>query len=291
MSDGEWRARFAPRPVRLRPVETLLSDAVHLHLQHPLSQRAVSPFLAQAFTEEGLARVTVVVDRSSARRRVILLGRLAVFGTGASRLHEEVFGVAAYRPDDNDPEKLEPFVTEEANERAVEAFLRVLDEPEVPALSKEITQKLLHAAPGDTRALEPVLRRRALTRSELARNRLQARGRAEADAMRAVLTAQRERIRTALEGTQVAINFEAPALDPEARERQRREQQAQLHQWEEVRTGAEELLPHPVHLHAGDERSLLRSIGLEGGYLDLLTAALAGVAVSLAVTMAALWWL
>lgn len=44
-----------------------------------------------------------------------------------------------------------------------------------------------------------------------------------------------------------------------------------------------------IILHAGDERSLLRSIGLEGGYLDLLTAALAGVAVSLAVTMAALW--
>jgi superfamily II DNA or RNA helicase len=243
MSEGEWRARFAPRPVRLRPVETLLSDAVHLHLQHPLSQRAVSPFLAQAFTEEGLARVTVVVDRSSARRRVILLGRLAVFGAGASRLHEEVFGVAAYRPDDNDPEKLEPFVTEEANERAVEAFLRVLDEPEVPALSKEITQKLLHAAPGDTRALEPVLRRRALTRTELARNRLQARGRAEADAMRAVLTAQREQIRTALKGTQVAINFEAPALDPEARERQRREQQAQLHQWEEDREFLARRLP------------------------------------------------
>jgi hypothetical protein len=44
-----------------------------------------------------------------------------------------------------------------------------------------------------------------------------------------------------------------------------------------------------IILHAGDERSLLRSIGLEGGYLDLLTAALAGVAVSLAVTMVALW--
>lgn len=44
-----------------------------------------------------------------------------------------------------------------------------------------------------------------------------------------------------------------------------------------------------IILHAGDERSLLRSIGLEGGYLDLLTAALAGVAVSMAATMAALW--
>ncbi len=41
-------------------------------------------------------------------------------------------------------------------------------------------------------------------------------------------------------------------------------------------------------VHAGTERSLLRSIGLERGYLDLLTAVLVGVAVSVAATMIAL---
>jgi hypothetical protein len=44
-----------------------------------------------------------------------------------------------------------------------------------------------------------------------------------------------------------------------------------------------------IIVHAGNERSLLRSIGLERSYLDLLTAALAGVAASLLVTMLALW--
>ena len=44
-----------------------------------------------------------------------------------------------------------------------------------------------------------------------------------------------------------------------------------------------------IIVHAGDERSLLRSIGLERTYLDLLTAALAGVAVSQLAIMAALW--
>lgn len=43
-----------------------------------------------------------------------------------------------------------------------------------------------------------------------------------------------------------------------------------------------------IIVHAGTERSLLRSIGLERGYLDLLTAALAGVAISAAATMIAL---
>lgn len=44
-----------------------------------------------------------------------------------------------------------------------------------------------------------------------------------------------------------------------------------------------------IIVHAGNERSLLRSIGLERSYLNLLTAALAGVAASLLVTMLALW--
>lgn len=44
-----------------------------------------------------------------------------------------------------------------------------------------------------------------------------------------------------------------------------------------------------IILHAGDERSLLRSIGLERTYLDMLTAALVGVAISQLAIMAALW--
>lgn len=44
-----------------------------------------------------------------------------------------------------------------------------------------------------------------------------------------------------------------------------------------------------IIVHAGTERSLLRSIGLERSYLDLLAAALSGVAASLALTMLALW--
>ena len=215
MPEGEWRARCPPRPVRLEPADTLLSDAVQLHLQHPLAQRAVSPFRTQAFTEEGLARVTVLVDRSSARKRVLALARLAVFGPGASRLHEEILAAAAYWSEGDDPLRLEPFVTEEANDKALEAFLRVLDEPEVPALDARFVERIVKSAPRDQRALEGHLRRRAALRTELARTKLQARGRAEAEAMRAVLAEQRERIRDALAGQQLALRFDDadPALD------------------------------------------------------------------------------
>ena len=232
MSEGEWRARFPPRPVRLEPVDTLLSDAVQLHLQHPLAQRAVSPFRAQAFTEEGLARVTIVVDRSSARRRVLLLGRLAIFGAGASRLHEELLGLAAYWTEGDDPARLEPFVTEEANEKAFEAFSRVLDGGEAPALDDDLVARILKSAPGDQRALEAHLRRRALVRTEVARMKLQARGEAEARAMRAVLEAQRESIREALDGTQLSLAFEDGSLD-----------EAQKRQWKDDREFLRRRLP------------------------------------------------
>jgi len=233
MSEGEWRARFPPRPVRLEPAETLVSDAAQLHLQHPLAQRAVSPFRSQAFTEEGLARVTVVVDRSSARRRVLLLGRLAVFGHGASRLHEEILGLAAYWSEGDDPSRLEPFVTGEANDKALEAFFRVLDEPEVPALDDELVARVLRSAPADQRALEAHLRRRAVARTEVARTRLQARGAAEAEAMRAVLEAQRESIRRALAGTQLSLGL---GDDPELTD-------AQKQQWKDDREFLKRRLP------------------------------------------------
>jgi hypothetical protein len=208
MSEGAWRATTEPRPVLLQPINTLAAKAVQLHLQHPLAQRAVSPFRAQAFTEEGLARVTVVVDRSSARKRVLLLGRLAVFGPGASRLHEEVLGLAAYWSEGDDPQRLEPFATDEANTRALEAFFQVLDAPEVPPLAPHVVERLLRSAPADQRALEAHLRRRAMVRTEIARTRLQARGRAEAEAMRAVLEAQRDDIKKALQGTQLALGID-----------------------------------------------------------------------------------
>jgi SNF2 family DNA or RNA helicase len=233
MSEGEWRAHFPPRPVRLEPVDTLLSDAVQLHLQHPLAQRAVSPFRSQAFTEEGLARVTVVIDPSSARKRVIVLGRLAVFGWGASRLHEEILGLAAYWSEGDDPKRLEPFVTDEANDKALEAFFRVLDQPEVPALDDDLVARILRSAAADQRALEAHLRRRAVVRTEIARTKLQARGAAEAAAMRVVLETQRESIREALAGTQLALGLgDEPDLTD-----------AQKQQWKDDREFLKRRLP------------------------------------------------
>jgi hypothetical protein len=237
MSEGEWRATTAPRPVILHPIDTLVSEAVQLHLQHPLAQRAVSPFRAQAFTEEGLARVTVVVDRSSTRKRVLVLGRLAVFGHGAARLHEEVLGLAAYWSEGDDPQRLEPFATEEANTRALEAFFQVLDAPEVPQLAPHLVERLLRSAPADQRALEAHLRRRAMVRTEVARTRLQARGRAEAEAMRAVLEAQRDDIVKALQGTQLALGID----DREALS------DLQKQQWKDDRAFLARRLPQVEH--------------------------------------------
>jgi hypothetical protein len=96
MPEWEWRSTSPPRPVSFEPATTLASEMVQIHLQHRLTQKALAQFRAQAFSEDRLSRVTVVFDPTHARKRVLALGRLSIFGHGAARLHEEVLVTAAF---------------------------------------------------------------------------------------------------------------------------------------------------------------------------------------------------
>ena len=75
------------------PDQTDAPKVVQLHLEHRLVRRLLSRFLSQGF-QSGLERVTVVVG-PGAQPRVVLLGRLARYGPGAARLHEEILPVTA----------------------------------------------------------------------------------------------------------------------------------------------------------------------------------------------------
>jgi len=134
MPEWEWRATFPLRPVSFEPSTTLASETVQLHLQHRLTQKALAQFRAQAFSEDRLSRVTVVFDPSHARKRVLALGRLSLYGVGASRLHEEILATAAFWVEGGDRSRLEPFTTAEAEEKALDSLGAVLgeDRPPVP---------------------------------------------------------------------------------------------------------------------------------------------------------------
>ncbi len=199
MPEWEWRAKHLPRPVSFEPSTTLDSKTVQLHLQHKLTQRVLAMFRAQAFGEDRLARVTVVVDPTHRRHRVLALGRLSLYGPGASRLHEEVLVVAAYWSEGDDAGRLKPFETAEAEDRALESLDAVLGREHPGRLADHIVEKLMRSATSDEDALWETLQSKAQRRMGWAEEKLRQRGRSEADEMERILRVQKQLIQKTIE--------------------------------------------------------------------------------------------
>ena len=97
-------------------------DVVQLHLEHRLIKRLISRFVSQGFRAT-VGRITAVVG-PNASPRVVLIGRLSLFGPAARRLHEEIIPItAAWRDIRRDESPLTPFA--EAGEATT---IRQLDE-------------------------------------------------------------------------------------------------------------------------------------------------------------------
>jgi hypothetical protein len=218
---SEWR-RVAPiRAVSFEPPVrrdgTDAPDVVQVHLEHRLVRRLLSRFLSQGFQSD-LERVCVVVG-PGAQPRVILLGRLALYGAGAARLHEEIIPVTAiWSEADRDRRPLAPLGIR-GEETTVEQLERALRDTRQPPATAIARVRLL--VKQDPRDLEPELRRRSeQRRAEIARD-LMRRGDAEARDLARLLEAQRDRIAQAERGfdpKQLAL----PGIDDaERRQRER----------------------------------------------------------------------
>ena len=72
----------------------LTEDTVHLHLEQRVAQRLLARFRAQGFVHHDLSRACLAQAADSIPR-VVLLGRLSLYGRGAERLHEELVPLAA----------------------------------------------------------------------------------------------------------------------------------------------------------------------------------------------------
>ena len=94
---GEWRKRVPIRAIAFEPPRLPdgrdTPEIVQVHLEHRLVRRLLSRFLSQGF-QAGLSRISVI-EGPGAQPRVVLMGRLAVYGAGAARLHEEIIPVTA----------------------------------------------------------------------------------------------------------------------------------------------------------------------------------------------------
>ena len=72
----------------------LSEDTVHLHLEQRVAQRLLARFRSQGFIHHDLSRACLAQAADSIPR-VILLGRLSLYGRRAERLHEELVPLAA----------------------------------------------------------------------------------------------------------------------------------------------------------------------------------------------------
>jgi len=183
---------FAPPVVKEGEPEP--QDVVQLHLEHRLVKRLLSRFISQGF-RTSIGRITAIVS-SGAQPRVVLLGRLCLFGPGARRLHEEIIPVtAAWRDTNRDSSPLTPFA--EAGEATT---IQQLDEAlrrGVPP-AKGVLDRLAQMVERDIADLRPHIDARAEVSEQQAVADLTENGRREADALGALLQRQIDRVREAM---------------------------------------------------------------------------------------------
>ena len=90
----DWRREAPILPVVFEDAGVLSEDTVHLHLEQRVAQRLLARFRSQGFIHHDLSRACLAQAADSIPR-VILLGRLSLYGRRAERLHEELVPLAA----------------------------------------------------------------------------------------------------------------------------------------------------------------------------------------------------
>jgi hypothetical protein len=189
----DWRANAPVRALSFTPAITAegadAEGVVQVHLEHRLVRRLLSRFLSQGF-QAGLSRACVIVG-PGAQPRVVLIGRLGLYGPGAARLHEEVLTVTApWNESGRGTTPLRPFGTrgEGSTLDQLEAALR---HPRHPPAAAET--RIRAWAAKDAADLEPELRSRAAAQLKDVAKELAVRGGREAEDLRRLLQDQRDR--------------------------------------------------------------------------------------------------
>ena len=194
---ADWRREAPIRPVVFEDAGALTEDVVHLHLEQRVAQRLLALFRAQGFLQHDLSRACVLRAADSIPR-VVLLGRLALYGQGAERLHEELVPVAARWLDPSQRRGPLQAYAREAETKAMDLLESTLGATDRPALNETIQCRLLATAARDIQDLLPQLQPRAEELARLAVEKLRGRGEREAKELREILERQRERVREQL---------------------------------------------------------------------------------------------
>lgn len=191
---SEWRRDNEIRAISFEP--PILpdgsdpGDVVQVHLEHRLVRRLLSRFQSHGF-QTNLNRACIVRGKG-AQPRVVLLGRLSLYGPGATRLHEEIIPVTAIWPEADRPTK----VLKPLGDRGEDTTLEQLEDAirEAVGVSPAVQERVARLAKHDLSDLRPELEARATAQIEKIAKDLTARGVAEAQSLEKLLQSQRDRI-------------------------------------------------------------------------------------------------
>jgi hypothetical protein len=155
-------------------------------------QRLLGRFLSQGFVHHDLSRACLA-QSSDAIPRVVLLGRLSLYGAGAARLHEELLSVTARWIEPSLRKgPLAPYAREAEN-RTLDLLEDSL-KPGVGTVSDLVGKRLQSSFTQDIQDLLPQLEKRGEEAKADAEEKLITRGSVEAEAMRRVLEEQKKRV-------------------------------------------------------------------------------------------------
>jgi superfamily II DNA or RNA helicase len=189
----EWRRASPIRAVVFEDTGKLDDEVVHLHLEQRVVQRLLSRFIAQGFVYHDLSRACLA-QTTDAIPRVILLGRLCLYGPGAARLHEEIVPVTARWTDPKIRKtELSPYARE-AEMKTLQLLRDSLTRHAKRRIDKHVQEQLQKSAVRDIKELLPYLQGRGEEYAREADEKLQTRGRQEARAMEKILQTQRKHI-------------------------------------------------------------------------------------------------
>jgi superfamily II DNA or RNA helicase len=193
----DWRREAPIRPVVFEDAGVLSDDTVHLHLEQRVAQRLLARFRSQGFVHHDLSRACLAQTADSIPR-VILLGRLSLYGRGAERLHEEIVPLAARWTELSQRRGPLSAYARDTEVKTLDLLDRSLGKRDGRALNAAIQQKLLASAPRDIEELLPQLEPRAEEMAKLAVEKLRQRGEREQKDLRDTLERQRNRVREEL---------------------------------------------------------------------------------------------
>lgn len=195
--DYGWRKESPIRPVVFESPPGIDEDVVQLHLSHRVVQRLLSRFLSQGFIHHDLSRACFGQTHDGVAR-VILLGRLALYGKGAARLHEEIITVTArWQEPSKRTKALVPYA-KDAEAKTLELLEEAMRKENHRALPESIAASLRASIPADLDTLLPHLEARSRELQSDAEAKLADRGRAEADSLLKILQDQRKRVQQSL---------------------------------------------------------------------------------------------